>query len=89
MFAIRDDGGHSLLHADCDDEIAPAFCTAFASASGMLDHCETQDDLDEAVRHAITLLDMGTVTMDDLQAEVKAVLAEVEDFGRQHESGMN
>jgi hypothetical protein len=77
LFCARPDGGHSLLHPDCDPEIAPAFCAALASLSGMLDGCETQDDLDEAVRHGVTLLSIGTINPAELHAEVRAVLDEV------------
>jgi hypothetical protein len=85
MFCVRPDGGHSLLHPDCDPDVAPAFCAAFASLSGMLDDCETQDHLDEAVRHAVTLLGMETVNQDDLHREVTAVFDEVSRWGRQAE----
>ena len=81
MFAIRPDGGHSLLPPDCDRDAAPAFCAAMAALSGRLDDCETQEDLDEAVKHAFTLLSMETVNQDDLHREVRAVFDAVGSWG--------
>ena len=81
MFAGRPDGGYSLLHRDCDGEAAPVFCTAMASLSGMLDDAATQDDLDEAVKHAFTLLSMETVNQDNLHREVTTVLDDVGSWG--------
>ena len=89
MFCLRPDGGHGLLHPECDSVAAPALCTAFASMSGMLDGCETQEDLDEAVRHGIWLLGQDMQTLDDLHEEVTGVLAEVDRWGQQAEAGMH
>jgi len=86
MFCVRPDGGHGLLHPDCDEEIAPAFCAALASLSGMLDSSKTQEDLDEAVKHALTLLRMETVGQPELHREVEAVFAEVGGWGEQAEA---
>lgn len=89
MFCVRPDGGYSLLPAGCDPDVAPAFCAALASLSGQLDGCETQDDLDEAVKHAMTLFSIGTVDQDDLHGEVTAVFGEVGRWGEQAEGGMH
>ena len=89
MFCLRPDGGHSLLNPQCDSATAPAFCAAFASMSGMLDGCETQEDLDEAVRHGIWLIGEGMQTQDDLHKEVMGVIAEVDRWGQQAEAGMH
>ena len=85
MFCIRPDGGHFHLPPECDEDIAPAFCAAFAVLSGMLDDCKTQEDLDEAVRHGQTLASIGTFTMDDFHEEVQEIITEVVEWGRQAE----
>lgn len=85
MFCLRPDGGHSLLHPQCDPEVAPAYATALASMSGMLDTCNTQEDLDEAVKHGVSLLAMELRDQDDLHAEANAVFAEVCRWGEKME----
>lgn len=89
MFCLRADGGHSLLPSDCDLETAPAFATALASLSGRLDTCETDDDLDEAVRHGFRLIREGVYDEKDIDAEVKAVFDDVGRWGRKAESELN
>ncbi len=88
-FCIRPDGGHGLLPPDADHEVAPAFCTALASLSGMLDGCETQADLDEAVSYGFALLSMETVGQPELHEEIVAVFAEVGEWADAAEADLN
>ena len=89
LFCVRPDGGHSLLHPDCDAEIAPAFCTSLASLSGMLNDANTQNDLDEAVKHGLNLLGADIVTQEQLDAEVRKIFAEVAEWGKRTELELN
>lgn len=79
------------MNPECDCELAPVLCTALASLSGMLETCQSDGDLDEAVGHGIALMGMGVFGQPELHAEVQAVLAEVGRWGQQAEarSGMN
>ncbi len=54
-----------------------AYCTAFASFSGMLEDCRTMDDLREAVRHGQSLVNAGIVNQEGVLMEVKHVVTEV------------
>jgi hypothetical protein len=88
MFSIRPDGGHNLLHPECDYEIAPAMCTALASLSGQLDSCKGQIDLDDAVRHGIYLLSENIVSQEMLHVELQSVLEEVAQWGKAPKAAM-
>jgi hypothetical protein len=63
----------------------PAALAAMASLSGMLSECETDDDLDEAVRHYRAIFDPDSHA--DLAAETGAVIADVIHFGWAVEAG--
>ena len=81
MFALRPDQGHGLLHPDCDREIAPVLAAALAGLSGGLDDCQTNDELDDLVRHGLSLLSMEIVGQQELHDEIVAVLQAVEEWG--------
>jgi hypothetical protein len=76
--------GH-FFNAGSDDELMQidpqwlhaAYCTAFASLSGMLADCDEYDDLKDAVRHGQSLVTAGVVGDDDVLAEVKEVVGDV------------
>ena len=78
-----------IIDADFDEEVVPAFCVAFASISGMLDEAESEDDLDRAVKHGLSLMKIGTATMEQFHTEVQAVFDEVAKWGEKAESELN
>lgn len=89
MFALREDGGHGLLHPECDKEAAPLLCTALVSLSGMLENSETNEHLDEAVAHALALLRMEVVDPHHFHREVELVQQQIADHAELVEMEMN
>lgn len=51
---------------------------ALVSLSGMIDDCETMDDLIEAVSHGESLLVAGVITLDDVREEGADVVEQIE-----------
>ena len=54
-----------LMHVE-PEWLYPAYSTALASFSGMLEDCTTMDDLKDAVRDAQSLVNVGIVNDDDV-----------------------
>lgn len=74
-FAIRYEAGEyepfeGIDYEVIDDQLQPLAMTAAAKLSGQLSDCEDDDDLDEAVRHFLTLLDSDVVTLAEWQDEI-------------------
>ena len=79
----------SLLSEGMDAGLAPAFCAAAASLSGLLTNCETDQDLDDAVKRGQQLMGAKMIDADQLENEVAAVVDEVDRWGSQAESELN
>lgn len=85
-FAVRKDrtvfGFYATLSLDGQEVDGwPAACTALANLSGQLDDCETEEHLSDAVDHGLSLLSIGVVTDEELEAEVRSVVREIIDWG--------
>lgn len=80
-FCTRPDGGHGLLHPQCDRDTAPVFCTALVALSGQLEGSETQEDLDAALQHAYYLLRENIATPEQYHDEVTEVIEAVAAWG--------
>ena len=52
----------------------PAVAVALPSLSGGLEDATTDEELDDAVRHGASLLDMEIITFDTLHAEARMVM---------------
>jgi hypothetical protein len=68
-FAIQAPGGRPC---DC----WPGAAVACAVLSGWLHDASTRAELDEAIRHGATLLEMDVVSVDDWREETGRVIAE-------------
>ena len=55
-------------------------CTAMVSLSGGLEDAKNDGDLDELVDHCQSLLAIGVVTAEDVDAEMTSVMRAVEQF---------
>lgn len=73
--------------ADLSD-ITPAVLTAGVILSGRLEECETDEDLDEAYNHFVSLMQDGVISTKQFSDEVMIVIGAVNDFGEHHERCM-
>jgi len=55
--------------------------TAAASLSGMLPDCRTDEDLQDAVRHAVSLVEMGVLTTEQRAVESERIERELMSWG--------
>lgn len=74
-FALRYESGEYAPFAEVeympiDDDLQPLMMCAAASLSGQLDDCADDDDLDDAVRHFVTLVDGGVFTVGQWRDEI-------------------
>ncbi|MBI2480289.1 MAG: hypothetical protein HYV60_17145 [Planctomycetia bacterium] len=74
-FALRYDGGEytpfaGIEYEPVDDDLQPLMMVAAASLSGQLDDCLDDDDLDDAVRHFLSLFNSEVFTLAQWQAEI-------------------
>lgn len=86
MFDARED--RSILPADAEVggcDCWPAVATSAAELSGRLDECQSDGDLDDAVRHFFTLLDIGVCNEDQLRDGAWDVLSTLEQWGNEVE----
>lgn len=89
-FALRYESGEYAPFADIDykpvdDELQPLMMCAAANLSGQLDECDDDDDLDEAVRHFLTLFDSGVFTLAEWQQEIMRCFDVVAEFAESYE----
>lgn len=59
----------------------PAACTGLAAVSGWLPDAQTEADLDEALKHGMTLLLAEVVSLADVRHAVHQVIAELLAWG--------
>jgi hypothetical protein len=59
----------------------PAFATALARLSGGLEDVQTDDELADAVRHGLSLINAEVIAPDNLAEEANAVVEEIRDWG--------
>jgi len=88
-FALRYESGEYAPFADIDyepvdDTIQPLMMVAAANLSGQLDDCQDDDDLDEAVRHFLTLFESGVFTLAQWQDEIMRCFDVVAEFAESY-----
>jgi hypothetical protein len=64
----------------------PAMATALADVSGWLEDATTDEELDEAVRHGLTLAEGGVVTVEHVMDRMLGTIAAVVAWGQQAEA---
>jgi hypothetical protein len=68
----------------CDSvpvDVWPAYATAHVKLSGRLDDCETEEDLDDAINHAQTLVSADIVSASEIQQETLRTIKDLVSWG--------
>ena len=79
----------TILPADIEVDGTPAWpeaATAAAMLSGQLDDAVTDDDLDDAVRHFISLFEIGVLSQEQWDSAIQEVLCELLAWGNEQEA---
>jgi hypothetical protein len=86
LFAARTDRSVCDVSATVDGcDVWPAVMTAYASLAGMLDDCQDDAGLDEAVKHGVSLMEAGVLTDEQLADEGERVIGAVLEWGERLE----